>query len=87
MNNAFIILAQLDESSTIEEALSSFQANNWQQYFNLEYDSLVKNRIWTLVDLSSNWSTINCKWVLRKTYNVDGSTVRFKARLVAHGFF
>jgi len=27
MNNAFIILAQLDESSTIEEALASFQAN------------------------------------------------------------
>jgi hypothetical protein len=43
MNNAFIILAQLDESSTIEEALSSLQANKWQQVFNLEYDSLVKN--------------------------------------------
>jgi hypothetical protein len=43
MNNAFIILAQLDESSTIEEALASLQVNKWQQAFNLEYDSLMKN--------------------------------------------
>jgi hypothetical protein len=43
MNNAFIILAQLDESSIIEEALASLQANKWQQAFNLKYDSLVKN--------------------------------------------
>jgi hypothetical protein len=67
--------------------LSSLQANKWQQVFNLEYDSLVKNWIWTLVDLSSNWSTINCKWVLRKAYNVDGPIVWLKARLMAHGFF
>jgi hypothetical protein len=67
--------------------LASLQVNKWQQAFNLEYDSLMKNWIWTLVDLSSNWSTINCKWVLRKTYDIDGPILWFKARLVTHGFY
>lgn len=66
MSNSFAFLAQLDEPSTIEKALTSLQVDKWQQAFDSKYDSLVKNWTWTSMDLLSNQSTINYKWILRK---------------------
>lgn len=43
MSNSFVFLAQLDEPSTIETALTSLQVDKWQQAFDSKYDSLVKN--------------------------------------------
>ncbi|TYK11049.1 putative Polyprotein [Cucumis melo var. makuwa] len=46
--------------------------------------SLESNRTWHLVDLPLGCKAIDCKWVLRKKLNLDGSVD--KARLVAKGF-
>ena len=49
-------------------------------------ESLISNRTWKLLDLSSGCKTIGCKWVLRKKLKPDGSIDKFKARFVAKGF-
>jgi len=50
-----------------------------------EYQSLLNNDTWELVDLPPGKNVIGCKWVL-KLKNADGSISRYNARLVAQGY-
>ena len=50
-----------------------------------EYDALMRNGTWTLVDLPASRTAIGCKWVFRVKENSDGSVNKYKARLVAKG--
>eukprot|EP00253_Pinus_taeda_P012581 PITA_12581 len=51
-----------------------------------EYDALIKNDTWRLVDPPFGTKPIGCKWVYKNKYKVDGSLDKHKARLVAKGF-
>ncbi|UYV73755.1 hypothetical protein LAZ67_11000746 [Cordylochernes scorpioides] len=51
-----------------------------------EFDSLIENKTWELVDPPKGQNVIGSKWVLKKRYSSDGSLERHKARLVARGF-
>ena len=51
-----------------------------------EYDALIRNGTWSLVDLPPTKTAIGCKWVFRVKENPDGSVNKYKARLVAKGF-
>eukprot|EP00253_Pinus_taeda_P007861 PITA_07861 len=50
-----------------------------------EYDALIKNGTWKLVDPSLGTKPIGCKWVYKNKYKADGSLDKHKARLVAKG--
>ncbi|KAA0046026.1 putative Polyprotein [Cucumis melo var. makuwa] len=76
----------VEDSKDLTEALSSVDANLWQEAINDEMDSLESNRTWHLVDLPPGCKAIGCKWVLRKKLKPDGSVDKYKARLVAKGF-
>jgi len=41
---------------------------------------------WKLVEKPKNAIPISNKWVLTKKHNKEGNLVKYKARLVAHGF-
>eukprot|EP00253_Pinus_taeda_P017646 PITA_17646 len=51
-----------------------------------EYDALIKNDTWKLVDPPFGTKPIGCKWVYKNKYKADGSLDKHKARLVAKGF-
>ena len=51
-----------------------------------ELDALHKNHIWDIVDLPSNQSVVDCKWVYKIKIKVDGSVEWYKVHLVAKGF-
>eukprot|EP00253_Pinus_taeda_P010523 PITA_10523 len=51
-----------------------------------EYDALIKNDTWKLVDPPFGTKQIGCKWVYKNKYEADGSLDKQKARLVAKGF-
>jgi len=51
-----------------------------------EYDSLIKNGTWKLVDPPFRAKLIGCKWVYKNKYRSDGSLEKHKVRLVAKGF-
>ena len=54
---------------------------------NKEIESLKANKVYDLVELPHNRKTVGCKWVFKRKTNADGSIERYKARLVAQGFF
>ena len=51
-----------------------------------ELDALSKNHTWDLVTLPPRKSVVGCKWFYKIKTRSDGSTKRYKARLVTKGF-
>ena len=58
----------------------------WLQAMNEEFQALMKNNTWFIVDLPTDRHPIGCKWVFRIKYNPDGSINKYKARLITKGF-
>lgn len=50
-----------------------------------EYNSLVSNEVWVLVNPPADKKMVKIKWVFCKKVSSDGEA-RYKARLVAKGF-
>ena len=51
-----------------------------------EYDVLIKNGTWNLLDPPFGTNPIGCKWVYKNKYKSDGSLENHKVRLVEKGF-
>jgi len=51
-----------------------------------EYNSIMKNKTWDLVDRPTKRKVIDTKWVYKVKYKSDGNLEKYKARLVAQGF-
>ena len=51
-----------------------------------EIDSLHQHNVWDLVELPEGRKPVGSKWVFKVKTNADGTTERFKARLVAQGY-
>ncbi|UYV78459.1 hypothetical protein LAZ67_16001473 [Cordylochernes scorpioides] len=69
-----------------EEALSGKDSYFWRKAMKEEFDSLIENKTWELVDPPKGQNVIGSKWVFRRKYSSDGSLERYKARLVAKGY-
>lgn len=50
-----------------------------------EFDALLKNRTWTLVDRPPGAKVISGRWVYTHKLNSDGTLARYKARWVVRG--
>ena len=77
--NFFIV----DEPSSFQEATTS---DAWRSAMEKEYDTLIKNGTWRLVDPPIRAKPIGYKWVYKNKYKADGSLDKYKARLVAKGY-
>lgn len=84
--NCMEFLAIDDEPRTYREALNSDDRDQWMHAMQEEYDSLLRNNTWELVDRPIGQKVIDNKWVFKLKKNPDGSIERFKARLVVRGF-
>eukprot|EP00253_Pinus_taeda_P034545 PITA_34545 len=60
--------------------------DEWKEAMQKEYDALIKNGTWKLVDPPLGTKPIGYKWVYKNKYKADGSLDKHKARLVAKGF-
>uniref|UniRef100_A0A2N9HTU8 Reverse transcriptase Ty1/copia-type domain-containing protein n=1 Tax=Fagus sylvatica TaxID=28930 RepID=A0A2N9HTU8_FAGSY len=78
--------SDVDEPAFFSEALHSPNKDEWITAMQEEMNSMDKNNVWELVDLSPRRKTIGNKWVLKVKHKADGSINRFKARLVAKGY-
>ncbi|GKC17728.1 MAK10-like protein, partial [Tanacetum coccineum] len=54
----------------------------WQSAIDSELEALEQNKTWTIEKLPPNKKALGCKWVYKIKYKSDGTTERFKARLV-----
>ena len=74
------------EPSSYSEAVKSSEKDHWQLAMKNEFDSLQRNKTWTLCQLPQGRSPIKSKWIFKIKMNADGQVDRYKARLVAQGF-
>jgi hypothetical protein len=71
------------ELTSFEEASSH---DEWKEVTQKEYDALIKNGTWKLVDPPFGTKPICCKWLFKNKYISYGSLDKHKARLVEKGF-
>ena len=74
------------EPHTFRQAMHGDQSDHWREAATLEYNTLVDNETWEVVDLPLGEKAIGSGWVFKVKHNQDGSIERFKARLVAKGY-
>lgn len=75
----------VEDPQTLKEALKSDEADEWKKAMNAEYQSIIKNKTWDLVDRPKSGNIIGSKWVFSIKRRADGTVERYKARLVAQG--
>ena len=86
VNHVAYKACEIIEPKTLEEALASDHAEEWKTAIDSEYESLIENKTWELVELPSERKAIGCKWVFKVKHASNGEVERFKARLVAKGY-
>ena len=60
--------------------------NEWKQAMVDEYDSMIANGTWKLIDCPTNVKPIDCKWVYWIKYKANGEVDKYKEILVAKWF-
>jgi len=83
------------EPPTYKAALRSPQARQWNEAMHQEWQVLVENHTFDILEKGTTVHTpmtdrtveepIGCKWIYKRKINPDGST-RYKARLVLKGY-
>lgn len=82
----FHVAFMLGEPQNYEQAVNGNDKQQWVAAMKDEYESLIKNRTWELIDRPENQNVVDNKWVFKIKRKPDNSIERFKARLVARGF-
>ena len=67
-------------------ALASSEAEQWKVAMQEEYNSLIENNTWTIVDRPTEQKPLSGRWVLKRKLGSDGKVARHKARFVVRGF-
>ncbi len=79
-------VCRVAEPGTLKEAMMSSNAKEWQEAADLEYESLMENETWDLVELPKDRKAIGSRWVFKVKHQSDGRVERYKCRLVAKGY-
>ena len=76
----------IQEPKSYNEAIRSPHAENWRKAMQAEYESLMDNNTWTLVDEPEDQQVLPGKWVYKVKYRANGQVDKLKARYVAKGY-
>lgn len=76
---------QLLDPSSVAEAKSLQDRDQWEKAMDREMNSLRSNDVWDLVEPPPNGRIVGSKWLFKRKVNEDGTMERYKARLVAQG--
>ena len=77
------IIDSMSERYSVEEAMPD---PKWKEAMLSEYNSIIKNDTWELVERPTKMKVIGTKWVWKAKYKADGSLEKLKAHLVAEGY-
>ena len=75
-----------DDPKTYKQAMKQLDADLWREACQTEVESLIENKVFTVVDRPANKPVITSKWVFKKKEGVSGKVEKYKARIVARGF-
>jgi histone deacetylase 1/2 len=62
------------------------QHPRWREAMKQEYESIMKNETWILVNLQLRKVIITMKWVYKMKTTTNGNVKKLKVSLVAQGF-
>lgn len=62
--------------------MTGSEAAKWKESIESEIQSMYENQVRNYVDLTPDLKTIGCKWIFKKTKDVN----TFKSRLVSKGY-
>ena len=74
------------QTKSYNEAVNSPQAEDWRKAMQTEYDSLMGNNTWTLVNEPEDQQVLPGKWAYKVKYGADGQVDKLIARYVAKGY-
>ena len=77
-----IIFLAIDDPSTYSQAKDKLE---WEKSMVVEYNSLMKNKTWTLVFFLLE-NLVRCKWIYKTKFTVEGHIERRKAWLATKLF-
>lgn len=81
-----VIEQELDgDPTTVQQVLSRSDKDSWLSAMKNEYDALIENGTWELVDLPPGKKSLDSKWVFKTKRNEHGQVSQYKARLVIKG--
>ena len=83
--NSSIVVVETDPES-FDEASNSGKSANWLDAMRNEYNALVQNKTWTLVEVPPHCNVIGGKWVYTTKRDGNGNVLKYKARWVAKGY-
>ena len=78
-NYASLATLDADELKNLKEVFNGKDAEQWRNAADNEYNSLIKNNTWELVELPEGQNDIGCKWLFKVKRNADGSVSRYKS--------
>ncbi len=79
------VLYPLQTHTTTGQAIQADDSERWKEATLAEYNTLLQNGTWEIVDLPPGEKAIGSSWVFRIKRHSDGSIERYKARIVAQG--
>ena len=81
-----LFVTEVEELTTLKKALESDHAENWKAAADPEYQSLLENETWELVELPPGRKAITWRRVFKVKHDENGKVKRCKGCLVAKGF-
>jgi hypothetical protein len=86
VNLSCVLCHDVDEPQFLMEALNDEDSQHWTKTMDSKFQSLQNNKIWIHIPFPPSHKLVNCKWIFKVKYNVDGFVARHKPCLVARGF-
>lgn len=84
--NFHVAFSAVEEPESYKQATVGANADDWKKAKQEEYDALIKNDTWELVERPSDVKIVDNRWVYKVKPETDSSQMKFRARLVARGF-
>jgi hypothetical protein len=82
-----VFFSDLQDSLGTPQSFAEASAKpQWVKSMQEEFDSLITNDTWTLMELPPGRKSIGCKWTYRTKQNSKSEVARLKSQLVAQGF-
>ena len=78
--------ASTPDMPSLKDAMASSEKDEWKRAMEIEYEVLLANGTWELVERPTHQHVLTGKWAFKRKRNINSQVKRHKARWVGRGF-